>query len=108
MRGILAAVLDRAGYGVVTCAEPDDALALLAADIGFALVIAAVQPSSPEDGLGLPRRISVDMPGLAVIAVADGTDAFEAARTMTSVVAVVARDEAPRAILGPVRAALGA
>jgi DNA-binding NtrC family response regulator len=108
MRGVLAAVLDRAGYGVVTCAGPDDALALLAADGGFALVIAEGQPGGVEDGLELPRRIAVSMPGLAVIVVANGADAVEAARTIASVAAVVARDEAPRVLLGPVRAALGA
>lgn len=108
MRGALASVLELAGYGVVTCAGPDDALALLAADTGFSLVVTAASLSGSVDGLGLARLLDDTAPDVAVIVLAADPDELEAARTIPGVIAVVPRAEAVRMVLGPVRAALGA
>jgi DNA-binding NtrC family response regulator len=108
MRRTVARLLERAGYGVVTSTGADGALALLGADGGFALVVTGAGIQGSMDGLGLARWLADHRPDLAVIVLADKADGFEAARAIPSVAGIVARREATRALLGPVRAALGA
>jgi CheY-like chemotaxis protein len=108
MRHTLARLLERAGYGVVTCSNSDDALALLTApgQAFGALVIEARIPGS-LDGMETAGRVTELRTGTAVIVVAAADDELEAGRTEPLVQAVVPRAEATRLILGHVRAALG-
>lgn len=107
MRVVLARLLEHAGHGVVTCSGLDAALALLAADGGFSLVVTAATVADGLDGLALARRIADELPGLGVIVLAGDEDPVEAAR-IASVVATVPRTEAVRGLLGSVRSTLGA
>ena len=109
LRSSVARLLEHAGYGVVTCAGADDALALLAADGGaFAMVVTDVEMPGTMDGLGLASRIAEIGPELPVIVLASDPGLDEVARTIPSVVRVVAKREATRVLLGHVRAVLGA
>ncbi len=109
VRGAVARLLEHAGYGVVTCGGADDALALLAADgPGFALVITDTDMPGGIDGLELARRIADHASGLGVIVLVADPALDDVARAIPSVVAIVAKAEATRVLLGPVRSALGA
>jgi CheY-like chemotaxis protein len=107
-RDILARLAEHGGYGVVTCADADSAAALLAVpDHGFGAVVTDVQMPGRIDGLGLARWIAAAEPDLAVIVVSASDGALDEARGIPSVVAVIAKPDAPRHLLGHLRAVLG-
>jgi len=66
VRGIVAALLEHGGYGVITASGANEAIELLAQDPTYSLVLSDIMMPG-TDGLALLDRVSADHPGLPVI-----------------------------------------